>query len=415
MSSVARVIDLTDTMFPHPHGVHLTQNGARLQRRPAPSPEYTGFLEAVLDQPRPGGSVEDRLRKRQMRRLRQSLAQLGHMSPDSEEMKELQARLEAATPPDAMRVEVASHARTLAGWNDTASLFYQGLRLAFTAHHGFAIRPEVLMYMVNAAIAETVRRHPEHYRHLFTREPATEEIKVRHDGLEPGSPDGWDQAITLFEDVLRQRVPDGIMPHMLPALSTHTAASKIASLISFMNAASSYYEYTVVTSCGIPAIRIDGTPEDYRAVTAACAGLAEQFAPHLGAYFDELLPVLDRIARQAAGEERDVDFWQSMYKYESRSGSATMDGWATVFLADWKLRDGSLVPRHAHPDYQHVSNRWSPVPSDAVPQHVSTVPFLWVYYGTPYRMELAGGILGLGNDGDFVTPELGWAVIHARG
>ncbi|HWN67125.1 MAG TPA: DUF4419 domain-containing protein [Haliangium sp.] len=382
MRSPARIIDLTDTVFPHPlagrmelvndfvaeiqerRGVHLAPDGARLQRRPAPSPEYTGFLEAVLDQP-------------------------GHD----------------------IRVEVASHALTLAGRNDPASLFYQGLQLAFTAHHGFAIRPEVLMYMVNAAIAETVRRHPEHYRHLFTRESETAEIKVRHDGLQPGSPEGWDQAIALFEHALRQRVPDGIMQHMLPALSTHTTASKIASLISFMDAASAYYDYTVMTLCGIPAIRIDGTPEDYRAVTAACAGLAEQFAPHLGAYFDDLLPVLDRIARQAAGEERDVDFWQSMYSYESMSGSATMDGWATVFLAYWKQRDGSLVPRHEHPQHRPATTGWSAVPSDAVPPHVSTVPFVWDYYGTPHRMELAGGILGLGNQDDFVTPELGWAVI----
>jgi hypothetical protein len=91
-----------------------------------------------------------------------------------------------------------------------------------------------------------------------------------------------------------------------------------------------------------------------------------------------------------------------------------MDGWATVFLAYWKLTDGSLVPRHAHPEYRHATSRWSAVPSDAVPPHVSTVPFLWEYYDTRYRMELAGGILGLDNQGDFVTPELGWAVIHAR-
>jgi hypothetical protein len=405
MSPVARVIDLTDTWFPH----------RVAERRPVPDPKCTSFLEAVLAQPRPDMSPEERSRARQMRRQRRALAEVDVASLDAEAMQAFEAELAAATPPDALRVEALSHTRTLAAWNDAGSLFFQGLRLAFTDHHGFAIRPEVLMYMVNAAIAETVRRHPEHYRHLFTREPATAEIEVRHDGLQPGSADGWDQAIGLFEDALRERVPDGIMQHMLPALSTHTAASKIASLISFMDAASPYYGYTVLTRCGIPAIRLDGNPEDYRAVTAACAGLAEQFATHLGPYFDALLPVLDRIRRQATGEERDVEFWQSMYKYESQSGSDIVDGWATAFLAYWKQQDGSLVPKDTHPEYRHATARWDAMPSDAVPSHVSTVPFIWDYFGRAYRMQLAGGVLGLDNRDDFVTPELGWAVTHARG
>jgi hypothetical protein len=127
--------------------------------------------------------------------------------------------------------------------------------------------------------------------------------------------------------------------HVAPAATTERAHDheQIASLISFMDAAWPYCDDTAVTVCGIPAIRLDGKPEDYRAVTAACVGLVEQWASHLRKYFDELLPVLDRIARQDAGEERDVNFWQSMYKYQLRSGSAA--------------KDGSLVPRHEHPQY----------------------------------------------------------------
>ena len=68
-----------------------------------------------------------------------------------------------------------------------------------------------------------------------------------------------------------------------------------------------------------------------------------------------------------------------------------------------------------YPEYQHVTDGWGTMPSKAAPAHVSTVPFIWDYFSTLYRMEFVGGILGLDNRDDFVTPELGWAVIHARG
>jgi len=68
-----------------------------------------------------------------------------------------------------------------------SSLFFQTVHLAFADHHALGLRPEVLMYLINAVVAETVRRHPEEYRHLFTQQAGKTDIHVVHDGLRLGN------------------------------------------------------------------------------------------------------------------------------------------------------------------------------------------------------------------------------------
>ena len=72
------------------------------------------------------------------------------------------------------------------GPGSSMSLFFRALSFAFNHHHPFALRPEVLGYLINHEIAETVRRHPEHYRHLFTTRPDALDIEIRDDSLAPG-------------------------------------------------------------------------------------------------------------------------------------------------------------------------------------------------------------------------------------
>ena len=297
------------------------------------------------------------------------------------------------------------------------SLFFQSAHRAFAGHHALGLRPEVLMYLINSVVAETVRRHPEDFRHLFTTSAGKTEIRVKHHGLvlgEPNSP--WFEAIHMFDDAIRPRIPSETMDSMLPKLSTATMESDIASLVSFMDAASPYYQFVVRTLCGIPRIVLFGEASDYRKIHAAAGALAGNFHAHLKAYFETLLPVLDTIATAAETGRIDPKFWANIYKHLNLSGGPEHTGWLSAFLwyvnrLDHKTGTFALEPKNLDKSPWYPSD-YPCVKSGSEPAHVSRVPFAWEYGVQKFPMHFIGGVLAVEVDEGAITPKLSYGVLH---
>lgn len=309
------------------------------------------------------------------------------------------------------------------------SLFFQAVHECFDEHYALTLRPEVLMHLIVSEVATTVRRNPEDYRSLFTSSKDKEKsrIDVEHNGLRLGDPSSpWHEVLSMFGSALRERVPPGIMEHMLPPFSTATVESQAASMVAFMDAAGSYYDYHCHTLCGIPEVRLAGEPEDYRRILNAARQLAEPFGPHLGRYFDHLLPVLSTLSEQAAGAPVDQSFWRSIYKYESHSGSNLFNGWITAFVnyvqtveiqesKYQKAQKGEVVakPEELY-DWTQLEGPYGMrgLNVGSVPAQVCTAPFTWHCRGEEKKMLFAGGVLGVDDVDGSVTPSLSYAVLR---
>lgn len=306
------------------------------------------------------------------------------------------------------------------GGRSPTCLFFQAVHACFAGHHALTLRPEVLMHLIVSQVARTVNLHPEDYCNLFTASGKKVEVRVRHDGLQLGNRNSpWGEAIALFDGALRERVPAGIMDHMLPPFSTATGESRVASLLAFMDAAQSYYQYVVETRCGIPEIRLAGTADDYHRLLNAASQLAEPFSAHLGPYFASLLPVLKTLADQAAGEPVDEEFWKSAYKWNSDSGTPVFNGWLTAFV-NYILVERRVVAKPAHLfDWTTLVKQlggFGTVGLDhgCVPASVSSVPFIWDYLSHQIPMRFMGGVLAIVNSGDSLMPQLSYAVLHDK-
>ncbi len=225
--------------------------------------------------------------------------------PDGNQHREVQKwQLSKGRPLD-------SHVRPM-------SLLFQTLHDAYDLHRPVSLAPEVIWYAITHEIAITVRRNTERYAHLYTSEPAGKQT-INIDM--PGAP--WDDDghwINGFSKELKARVPEGSMDHSLLSFSTSTMESDVATLISFMDAASPFYEYSMTTCCGIPQVRLEGTPEDWQLIVVKAQFLAEAFSQDLSLYFQHLIPVLSKLAQAAAGKDVGSDFWQSMVKIDGGSG-----------------------------------------------------------------------------------------------
>ena len=326
-------------------------------------------------------------------------------------------------------VEALSHAEfafSAASEDLHGNMLLGAADLAFQAHLPLGLRPEVLWQVILSQVAIAVKQDPERYRSLFTRAAASETIVVRHDGLQMGSAWGWDQAIRMFEAALEERVPARVMEMARSDLTTSGETEHIATLLTFMEGASPFYDYRVVTRCGIPRVALYGQPEDWRTVRDRLGPLAELF-PGLANYFRVLRPILQKLVEAAEGAPiprshpgvvgwRRVlvggdPFWESVYKRSSESGGDKLSGWLTSFYA-YTWRNGGLCLR------SEFSWEAASIAPNLFPSSGSAVDFVWDYFGTEYPMKFVGGVLTTWRHRvhgvELFTPRLGWAVVHAR-
>ncbi|HIA02244.1 MAG TPA: DUF4419 domain-containing protein, partial [Myxococcales bacterium] len=303
-----------------------------------------------------------------------------------------------------------------------SSLFFQAVHACFKEHYPLALRPEVLMHMIVHEVATTVKVHPEHYRHLFTKSTKREDISVRHDGLRKGdSASPWNEALEFFRPKLAAAVPSTVMQNILPGFSTSTTEAEIAALIAFMDAASPFYDYHTHTMCGIPKIRLLGEPRDYALILASARGLSEHFNDHLGLYFRHLLPVLETLVDQAGGTQVDERFWSSIYKFDSSSGTAKFNGWLSAFVNYVQPASGDeelcvIQKPDGLFDWTRMNEDegWCMPGLNAgcVPSQVAQVPFTWHYFGSELPMTFIGGVLGIDNEDGYATPALSYGVLN---
>lgn len=302
------------------------------------------------------------------------------------------------------------------------SLFLNTVHKCFAEHYPLGIRPETLMWMVIHEIGITVKENPEEYRHLFTTSLGKETIEVEVDSLNMnsfGQNNDWMLMVNLLCDGLRERIPSSILDYFLPKISTHDVNSETASIIAVLDAASPFYSYVCSTCCGIPSIRLFGSGKDYDAIVEACTILSGLFEKHLNQYFTYLLPVLKEIA-DTVNERKPVDndFWKSIYNHYSGSGTDDMDGWITAFVnyiqtgGKYMDKPENLYDWKANLE-RNSSGHWgSGIDRNIIPNHVSCVPFIWNYYGTPFDCRLLGGFLSVEDQDGYVIPTLGWAIVR---
>ncbi|GAA1093836.1 DUF4419 domain-containing protein [Kitasatospora arboriphila] len=279
----------------------------------------------------------------------------------------------------------------------SSSLLLRALHLCFAAHLPLSLSPDVLWYTVVHESAVHVRLNADRYAHLFTDTPGyTRTIVVRDDA----APADWERSIRRVREPLHRNLGEATTELFLPPFSTTTPTDTAAALVALMDVVSPYYRFRWVTMCGIPRVRLEGTPEDWQLLADRTRALGERLTG-LRPWLAGLLPVLDEIAATAAGRRTDEQFWRSLYSWESASGGDTVTGWITAFLAHRYTDDGP-VPKEA----------FGRTETDAadLPAHVSRVPFRWETPLGTCDMAFLGGVLGIERDGEWVRPRLGVAV-----
>jgi len=300
------------------------------------------------------------------------------------------------------------------------------VHLAFMDHRPLVLSPDIIWLMICQAVANHLNAHAEELRPRFVRHRGRVQIDVIRDDFVKGSPENpWPEVFAEFSTKIREHIGPGLDP-FIPDFSTTGPVERAAAEIVLLDAMRSYFQCVLHTRCGIPAITLEGTTEDWQAL----ADRAEVFADcGLGSWIEVLRPILRQFVRASQGGEEKA-FWRSLYKLNDQSGGPVITGWMTAFFpylkddgtgrADVPVGrffegggggiDQALYPGEG-PNREFVHGPTI----ERFPGGLSKAPFRWKYYFKTIEMEFLGGFVGVAQDPQTLAlrPEIGWAVREA--
>ena len=310
------------------------------------------------------------------------------------------------------------------------NLLLQALDEAFSKHRPIKITPDLLWMLVIQGVSQHINLNPEKHRSSLVKHKEKKVVTVRKDALLT-DPSKWEEVPEdLIKKFRKDLVDESILEALIPTYSTSTEVEKNAFRIGVMDVFSSFFEYWVMTLCGIPEIILEGDEEDWSKFKN---NLKELEVYELGWWVKSLYPVLDKIIETVNGTI-DKAFWKSIYKLNEFSGGPYISGWIIKFFPYLKsivsdsesnsfFEKEEVLKREKTEvrDFIRISGRNPFLYAEEVPQclkmdnfHVgiSKVDFNWQRLSETVEMEFVSGIVGISQDEKSYTlcPEIGWCV-----
>ena len=195
-------------------------------------------------------------------------------------------------------------------------------------HRPLTFSPDTIWLMIIQGVANHINVNADALRSRFVRHEGKVQINVRRDDFVKGSPENpWAEAI----EELRNKVEEHIGSEFdlsQPTFTTTGPVERAVAGVVLLDAMRSYFTYDMDSFCGIPAITLEGTPEDWQAV----ADRAEQFGSlDLEWWLEPLRGILHQFVAASQGVV-DRSFWQSLYKYHDESGGPEITGWVSALF-----------------------------------------------------------------------------------
>jgi len=217
---------------------------------------------------------------------------------------------------------------------------------AYGNHYNLRTGPEDWWYTIIQTVALAIDENSksDEVRQFFVQHEGKKELEVIV-GPPPLKLDSIDY--TWLFDQFSQKIEENInvpeyVQQMIPDFTTTTSIHRIVSQITLMTSVQEFFEYSVGTLCGIPAIEMKGTFEDWVNLGIKIKALRKTLGPiekviglgetqfgyrRQGSWWDNVEIIAEKLLDTFKGYP-DEDWWSKIITEKSYgSGQPDFDGW----------------------------------------------------------------------------------------
>lgn len=210
--------------------------------------------------------------------------------------------------------------------------FFATANGCFERHWNFVLSPDHIWFIILKQIAICIIQNKETYEWI-AEDQKDRTIEVGDDNLLADN--NWLRALGKFLPKMKEKLPPQFFNALTAEFSTTGELERVVHITALMDVIQPYYKYSISSFCGIPKVKLLGTPEDWKLIETKVVQMKALF-PELKNYFDTIIPTLEIIAQEAETEHTpDLDFWKSIFtrNNDSRSPYLNITGWLGKFVA----------------------------------------------------------------------------------
>jgi hypothetical protein len=213
-----------------------------------------------------------------------------------------------------------------------ASLF-EAFYNAYNNHINLKLKPDDVWITIAHGISRHIDNNAQKLQHLFTYHQGKKEINITL------YPNDMQNILPLFLNKVREDIKNKeFMSIMTCDFSTSTPITQASSTIAILASLKRYYEYTITFSCGIPALILEGTLEDWCKLIEKTKSIIKM---GIGAesWLKQLLPILQEFVNAYQGNVNEY-FWGTVMDIKELWGSGCnmeVTGWINLFYPYTRL------------------------------------------------------------------------------
>ncbi len=289
---------------------------------------------------------------------------------------------------------------------------------AYSRHYPLILSPDMFWLLFTQGLAYHINLNSEKMRHYFTdQKEGKEQIKVlRNDFVKGALENPWEEVLADFSQQIKSRIGAENHRNIVTNFSTTGKIERAANEVVLMDAMQAYFDYLVLTLCGIPEITLEGEVKDWQLLRSRILAVGEAY--DLQWWTRHLSPILDRMVNNTAKGVNESTFWSNFYKIFNSSGGPHINGWIVQWFSYVQTRDGAVhkniclegdgEPIKGLEDIRQFYSLTHPMFSSGL----ASAPFKWQHLSEEYDMEFIAGFTSYTQDQETLAlrPKIGWAV-----
>jgi len=213
--------------------------------------------------------------------------------------------------------------------------------------------------------------------------------------------------IDLMSLEIDKNTKDDIRAWLECDFTTSTKLTRTISKIVLMGAMKNYFSYKMSLCCGLPAVTLEGTIDDWKTIRSRVDRLATWNIPTLTSWSQVLGHVLDNFVDAFQGKI-DTNWWNRIaHQTGGGSGPSYLEGWILAFIP---FKDNGSYILNSLKDVQQ-NKSYGRMDTDDIPLSAVEVPVIIDDNGREYKTIFYAGALVCKVEGDTIRPSLDWALV----